>query len=65
LPNVDTSNGADPRYKDQEIELCCFQTVGAEFIIVDACENTIEYACTTQEAITYYLLNIIFVLFHF
>jgi hypothetical protein len=42
LPNLGTPNGADLCYDHQKSKLCGFQTERAEFMIVDAHENTIE-----------------------
>lgn len=42
LPNFHTPNGADLCYGHQKSKLCGFQTERAEFMIVDAHENTIE-----------------------
>jgi len=57
LPNLDASNGASLCDDHQKSQLCSFQTKGAEFMIVNAHENTIEDACTPQQALTRDLIN--------
>jgi hypothetical protein len=64
LPKLNTPNGADLCYGHQKSQLCGFQTEGPEFMIVDAHENTVEYACTPQQALTRYTINNILILFH-
>jgi hypothetical protein len=65
LANVDTPNGTDLCHSHQEIKLCGFQTERAKFMIVDAHENTIEYACTTKQTLTPDLINDTVIVFHF